>query len=97
MPNYASIVPPPSGGGYVSEKRQQGDAVRASIVPPPSGGGYEFIAGSLCRSRPGFNCAAPFRGRLRRRRNGAGHRNQPGFNCAAPFRGRLRRIYRSGA
>ena len=40
---YASIVPPPSGGGY--RKAQVGvDAYGdASIVPPPSGGGYPAL------------------------------------------------------
>ena len=36
----------------------------ASIVPPPSGGGYESLLASGHLAESGFNCAAPFRGRL---------------------------------
>ena len=36
----ASIVPPPSGGGYKGNIIIRPDGKLASIVPPPSGGGY---------------------------------------------------------
>ena len=61
----ASIVPPPSGGGYMAGELAHRILTSASIVPPPSGGGYP--AGTIRgrASLPRFNCAAPFRGRLR--------------------------------
>ena len=37
----------------------------ASIVPPPSGGGYGLPAAAVRWRDRSFNCAAPFRGRLR--------------------------------
>ena len=36
----ASIVPPPSGGGYCRGRSLHITGSMASIVPPPSGGGY---------------------------------------------------------
>ena len=83
-----SIVPPPSGGGYLEEIVVLDARIIPSIVPPPSGGGYSryharslLMAGylQLCRPLPGAVTQAVFRFDA----------IETAFNCAAPFRGRL--------
>ena len=87
-PVAASIVPPPSGGGYGKGELKCRPSAPASIVPPPSGGGYPAPARratmtrqlQLCRPLPGAVTGAD-----RDLLTAKGWR----FNCAAPFRGRL--------
>ena len=83
-----SIVPPPSGLVQLLGKVRFGGGGIPSIVPPPSGRLLAGVALARLITTP-FNCAAPFRGRLRAARGYSGWTGRS-FNCAAPFRGRLR-------
>ena len=57
-------------------------------MPPPFGSGYPAVVGVSAWAAVSFNCAAPFRERLRAGR--VPQRPVPArFNCAAPFRERL--------
>ncbi len=60
-----SIVPPPFGSGYVALCFPADGRQRASIVPPPFGSGYSVCRCDADAGFQGFNCAAPFRERLR--------------------------------